>query len=163
MNGQILPCGYNFDVTLMVLREMVDDSVLDLVENHLVTDHISLHVSYGKSEGEMAEDAGGDASGGLRRRPGQLFDGGHGIRRVGGARPHGGGSRKIPERTNSFAKLYGYLEALFREYGGSRSHYAQDQQSVLATWWTPIWPRWTCSPMLRPPIASGAAPRPCSP
>ena len=31
----------------MVLREMVDDSVLDLVEKHLVTDHISLHVSYG--------------------------------------------------------------------------------------------------------------------
>ena len=29
MNGQILPCGYNFDDTLMVLREMVDDSVLD--------------------------------------------------------------------------------------------------------------------------------------
>ena len=101
MNGQILPCGYNVDDTLMVLREMVDDSVLDLVEKHLVTDHISLHVSYGKSEGEMAEDAGGDAS--------------EGTRRVGGTRPHGGGSRKIPERTNSFAKLYGYLEALFRE------------------------------------------------
>ena len=29
--------------------------------------------------------------------------------------PTRGGSRKIPERTNSFAKLYGYLEALFRE------------------------------------------------
>ena len=114
MNGQILPCGYNFDDTLMVLREMVDDSVLDLVEKHLVTDHISLHVSYGKSEGEMAEDAGGDASEGSAKA-GELFDGGHGIRRVGGARPHGGGSRKIPERTNSFAKLYGYLEALFRE------------------------------------------------
>ncbi|MEI3547544.1 MAG: DNA repair protein [Adlercreutzia sp.] len=114
MNGQILPCGYNFDDTLMVLREMVDDSVLDLVEKHLVTDHISLHVSYGKSEGEMAEDAGGDASEGPAKA-GELFDGGHGIRRVGGARPHGGGSRKIPERTNSFAKLYGYLEALFRE------------------------------------------------
>lgn len=114
MNGQILPCGYNFDDTLMVLREMVDDSVLDLVENHLVTDHISLHVSYGKSEGEMAEDAGGDASEGSAKA-GELFDGGHGIRRVGGARLHGGGSRKIPERTNSFAKLYGYLEALFRE------------------------------------------------
>ena len=93
---------------------MVDDSVLDLVEKRLVTDHISLHVSYGKSEGEMAEDAGGDASEGSAKA-GELFDGGHGIRRVGGARPHGGGSRKIPERTNSFAKLYGYLEALFRE------------------------------------------------
>ena len=116
MNGQILPCGYNFDDTLMVLREMVDDSVLDLVEKHLVTDHISLHVSYGRGEDEdeAAEGAGGDAAKGPEKA-GELFDGGHGTRRVGGTRPHGGGSRKIPERTNSFAKLYGYLEALFRE------------------------------------------------
>ena len=104
MNGQILPCGYNFDDTLMVLREMVDDTVLDLVDKHLVTDHISLHVSY-------VRDAriDGAASGGL-------FEGGHGLRRADGrSGPHGGGSRKIPERTNSFAKLFGYVEALFRE------------------------------------------------
>lgn len=100
----------------MVLREMVDDSVLDLVEKHLVTDRISLHVSYGRGgDGdEAAEGAGGDAAKGPEKA-GELFDGGHGTRRVGGTRPHGGGSRKIPERTNSFAKLYGYLEALFRE------------------------------------------------
>lgn len=131
MNGQILPCGYNFDDTLMVLREMADDSVLDLVEKHLVTDHISLHVSYerergvpmGCATGGSALEGGGvagaadGASADESARPdaGMLFDGGHGLRRVGGARPHGGGSRKIPERTNSFAKLYGYLEALFRE------------------------------------------------
>lgn len=114
MNGQILPCGYNFDDTLMVLREMVDDSVLDLVEKHLVTDHISLHVSYGKSEGEMAEDAGGDASE-APRRPGSSSTAAT-ASAVSAALAHtGGGSRKIPERTNSFAKLYGYLEALFRE------------------------------------------------
>ena len=46
MNGQILPCGYSFGDTLVVLREMVDDTVLDLVDKRLVTDHISLHVSY---------------------------------------------------------------------------------------------------------------------
>lgn len=113
MNGQILPCGYNFDDTLMVMREMVDDSVLDLVDKHLVTDHISLHVSYGRDEGDTAEGADGAAEG--AEKAGELFDGGHGLRRVGGTRPHGGGSRKIPERTNSFAKLYGHLEALFRE------------------------------------------------
>ena len=38
MNGQVLPCGYSFDDGLMVLREMCDDTVLDLVEKHLVTD-----------------------------------------------------------------------------------------------------------------------------
>lgn len=70
MNGQILPCGYNFDDTLMVLREMVDDSVLDLVEKHLVTDHISLHVSYGRGgDGdEAAEGAGGTPQRAPRRR-----------------------------------------------------------------------------------------------
>ncbi|WP_286143037.1 DNA repair protein [Adlercreutzia caecimuris] len=104
MNGQILPCGYSFDDTLVVLREMVDDTVLDLVDKHLVTDHISLHVSYKR---DAQRD--GEASG-------ELFEGGHGLRRADGrSGPHGGGSRKIPERTNSFAKLFGYAEALFHE------------------------------------------------
>ncbi|MEC4176911.1 DNA repair protein [Adlercreutzia sp. R7] len=113
MNGQILPCGYSFDDTLMVMREMVDDAVLDLVQKRLVTDHISLHVSYGRDNaaevGTAREPAAKAASDEV------LFEGGHGVRRIGGVRPHGGGGRKIPERTNSFAKLYGYLEALFRE------------------------------------------------
>lgn len=104
MNGQILPCGYSFDDTLMVLREMVDDTVLDLVDKHLVTDHISLHVSY-------VRDARIDSA-----AAGELFEGGRGLRRADGrSGPHGGGSRKIPERTNSFEKLFGYVEALFRE------------------------------------------------
>ena len=122
MNGQVLPCGYNFDDTLMVMREMVDDTVLDLVAKRLVTDHISLHVSYqrdgadeaGGEPGAEADGPGAPAGG----RPGRaaLFDGGHGLRRADGrSGPHGGGSRKIPERTNSFAKLYAYLEELFRE------------------------------------------------
>ncbi len=104
MNGQILPCGYSFDDTLVVLREMVDDTVLDLVDEHLVTDHISLHVSYKRDAQRDGEAAG------------ELFEGGHGLRRADGrSGPHGGGSRKIPERTNSFAKLFGCVEALFRE------------------------------------------------
>lgn len=127
MNGQILPCGYSFDDTLMVMREMVDDAVLDLVQKHLVTDHISLHVSYGRDDvavGGSSTEAAARASAGESddRVPktgavsGEMFfEGGHGVRRIGGARPHGGGGRKIPERTNSFAKLYGYLETLFRE------------------------------------------------
>lgn len=105
MNGQLLPCGYNFEDTLMVMREMCDDTVLDLVQKRLVTDHISLHVSYTRASGDGEREAD----------PPDLFDGGHGTRRVGGAHPHGGGSRKLPERTNSFKKLYGYLEELFYE------------------------------------------------
>lgn len=117
MNGQILPCGYNFDDTLMVLREMVDDSVLDLVEKHLVTDHISLHVSYGR--GGDGGRGGGRCPGGTPQRAPRRRGSSSTAAMVpgvsAGTRPHGGGSRKIPERTNSFAKLYGYLEALFRE------------------------------------------------
>ncbi|MEY8460948.1 DNA repair protein [Eggerthellaceae bacterium 24-137] len=131
MNGQILPRGYSFDDTLMVMREMVDDAVLDLVGKRLVTDHISLHVSYGRDDAAEAEvpsgtpaseaaaqEAAGEPDGTAAGSTGggeEFFDGGHGVRRIGGARPHGGGGRKLPERTNSFAKLYGYLEALFRE------------------------------------------------
>ncbi|WP_367268805.1 DNA repair protein [uncultured Adlercreutzia sp.] len=107
MNGQLLPCGYNFEDTLMVMREMCDDTVLDLVQKRLVTDHISLHVSYTQEAAERDREGETDAP--------DLFDGGHGTRRVGGAHPHGGGSRKLSERTNSFKKLYGYLEELFYE------------------------------------------------
>ena len=161
MNGQILPCGYNFDDTLMVLREMVDDSVLDLVEKHLVTDHISLHVSYGKSEGEMAEDAGGDASEGPRR-PGSSSTAAT-VSAVSAASP---ARRAARARFPSAQTLSRSSTAIWRRSFGRRwipLALCARSASVLATWWTPIWPRWTCSPMLRPPIASGAAPRPCSP
>ena len=98
----MLPRGYSFDDALMVMREMCDDTVLDLVEKRLVTDHISLHVSYQREAGDGAAGA--------------VFEGGHGLRRADGrSGPHGGGTRKIPERTNSFKRLFGYLEALFRE------------------------------------------------
>ena len=88
----------------MVMREMCDSSVLELVEKHLVTDHIGLMVGYARQpEGDQ-----GQAS---------FFEGGHGKRRVGRNRygEHGGGTRKIGERTNSFRKLWRHLEALFRE------------------------------------------------
>ena len=32
----------------MILREMVDETVLDLVDKRVVTNHASLHVGYGK-------------------------------------------------------------------------------------------------------------------
>lgn len=47
-NGQVLPCDYTFDEGRMILREMVDESVLDLVDKGVVTNHISLHVGYSK-------------------------------------------------------------------------------------------------------------------
>ena len=145
MNGQALPCGYSFDDGLIVLREMCDDTVLDLIEKRLVTDHVSLHVSY-QREGSAAagrlqngDEAGlcdCEAAAGRDERAPEATSRDHGVADV---RPeedgapdffqtehgvrslrrdpfgHGGGSRKIPECTNSFKKLYGYLEELYRE------------------------------------------------
>ncbi len=107
VNGQVLPCSYTFDEALVVVREMVDASVLELVEKQLVTDHVSLGVGYAhdrKGEGESVSK-------------GSVFVGEHGARPIGGGRggTHAGGGRKIPEKTNSFKKLMAYVEALYRE------------------------------------------------
>lgn len=50
-NGQVLPCDYSFDEGRMILREMVDETVLELVEKRVVTSHASLYVGYAKDEG----------------------------------------------------------------------------------------------------------------
>lgn len=113
MNGQVLPCGYSFDDGLMVLREMCDDTVLDLVEKHLVTDHISLQVMYQRERVAASGVPGAEAAAAEGE---EWFENGHGLRRVGGSGSgHGGGGRRIAERTNSFAKLFPLVEALYRE------------------------------------------------
>lgn len=103
-NGQVLASGYTFDEALIVLREMCDASVLELVEKHLVTSHISVCVGYEHQKPKPGEDV-------------TVYECGHGKRYVGkGARAeHGGGSRKLGERTNSFRKLWPRVEALYRE------------------------------------------------
>ncbi|MBQ8393779.1 MAG: DNA repair protein [Clostridia bacterium] len=55
-NGQILFEDYNFNDAKIVLREMVDMLSLDLVDNNLVTDSISLYVGYSK---DAIKPAGG--------------------------------------------------------------------------------------------------------
>ena len=47
-NGQVLPFDYSFEEGRMILREMVDEAVLDLVDKRVVTDHVHLHVGYRK-------------------------------------------------------------------------------------------------------------------
>ena len=128
-NGQVLACDYTFDEALIVLREMTDTSVLELVEKHLVTDHISLYIGYARNaDGALsspysvgalsrAPEADSERSSRLHRQQPQFFDGGHGKRRVrdGHWGAHGGGSRKLPDRTNSFRKLWPYVEQLYRQ------------------------------------------------
>lgn len=106
MNGQVLPCDYTFDEARDVLKEMVDQLVLDLVDKHLVAESLSLYVGYAKGPDDRAQEAAGE-----------WFDGGHGRRPVGGRRgfPHTGGTRKQPDRTNSYAKLLPRFLELYDE------------------------------------------------
>lgn len=47
-NSQILFEDYDYEGGLLVLKEMVELNVLELVDKHLVTDAISLHIGYSK-------------------------------------------------------------------------------------------------------------------
>lgn len=98
MNGQVLPCDYSWEEARDVLKEMVDQLVLDLVDKHLVAASISLYVGYAKSRDDRDRE---------REAAGGFFDGGHGKRPVGGRRgiPHTGATRKQPDRTNLYSKL----------------------------------------------------------
>lgn len=45
-HGQILPENYNYEDAFLAFKEMIELGVLDLVDKHLVTNHISLMVGY---------------------------------------------------------------------------------------------------------------------
>lgn len=103
VNGQVLPSDYTFEEARMVLREMVDASVLELVEHGLVTERISLSVGYAREKGSW--------------NTAETFEGGHGIRLLGAqaAGERTGGSRKLERRTNSACFLIERFESLFDE------------------------------------------------
>ena len=109
MNGQVLPCDYSFEEARDVLREMVDQLVLDLVEKRLVAESISLYVGYARDH-----EAGGARA---VDEPGAYFDGGHGRRPASGRRggSHTGGTRRQPDRTNLYSKLMPRFLDLFDE------------------------------------------------
>ena len=104
MNGQALPCDYSFDEARMVMREMADASVLELIEQGLVTERISLMVGYAHDKARPHDTL-------------DLFDGGHGKRPAHGSRmgEHTGGSRKLNRRTSSKHLLISELERLYDE------------------------------------------------
>lgn len=102
-NGQVLPGDYTFEEARLVLKEMVDASVLEMVEQGVVTERISLMVGYARSAGSFADV--------------ELFEGEHGKRPVSGHRwgLHTGGNRKLDRRTNSRALLTACFEELYDE------------------------------------------------
>ena len=102
-NGQVLPGDYTFEEARLVLKEMVDASVLEMVEQGVVTERISLMVGYARSAGSFADV--------------ELFEGEHGKRPVSGHHwgLHTGGNRKLDRRTNSRALLTACFEELYDE------------------------------------------------
>ncbi len=59
-HSQILPCDYNYDDALIVLKEMVEKIVLEMIEHKLATNNISLGVGYSK-------DVNAKSTGGSRK------------------------------------------------------------------------------------------------
>ena len=51
--GQVLSKGYAYEQAYTVLREMVDNAVLDLVDKHVVCDSISLFVGYASERADI--------------------------------------------------------------------------------------------------------------
>ena len=101
-NGQVLPSNYSFDEARMVLREMIDASVLELVESGQAADRISLFIGYAHaSDASFTSD---------------VFDGGHGSRPAHGyGGEHTGGMRSLGQKTNSQRILSKNFLALFDE------------------------------------------------
>lgn len=100
-NGQILPCGYGYEEGLVVLREMVDASVLELIEKGLVAGHIGLAVGY-----EHERDAPGWNDKSSSR---ESLD--HGRSRG----DHTGGSRALSRKTSSLRWLLPCFEELYEQ------------------------------------------------
>lgn len=114
VNGQVLPCNYTFEEAHTVLKEMIDASVLELVERGQVTNHISLSVGYAAGAGG-ATMGDGPASP-SRANPSDVFVGEHGKRRLGPrGYGHAGGSRKLAGFTNSYRKLMAAFDELWNE------------------------------------------------
>lgn len=103
VNGQVLPGDYSSEEARMVLREMVDASVLELVERGLAAERISLMVGYAREQGAV--------------RDAETFEGGHGTRTLGSRRAgeSTGGSRKLERRTNSARLIAAHFMRLFDE------------------------------------------------
>ena len=100
-NSQVLPCDYSFEEARIVLREMVDASVLKLVSSGLVTGSVGLALGYA-SERPTLQSA-------------DVFEGGHGTRVVDPRKRHERTSttHKLSRKTNSFKFLMEQFETMY--------------------------------------------------
>lgn len=119
MNGQVLPCDYTLEETRMVMHEMLDASILELVQKGLVAESISLSIGYARSKTGFDPD---NPAGYGAEYDAASYDlagrgaTGHGV--PSGRRrfyAHTGGTRKIGRLTNSARVLKRCFEDLFDE------------------------------------------------
>ena len=156
MNGQILPGAYSYDEARIVLREMVDASVLDLVEKRLVTNHISLMVGYGSAP---------RGKGGAPDVPGEPGAAGAVEARVRSAAA-GAPPPTPPARFPSAPARCASSRATWTR--STRRSSIPPRPSAASAWvsatsWTRTWPPTTCLPIGRPRAASAACRRPSWP
>lgn len=104
-SGQVLMRDYAFDEAQVVLREMVDNLALELVDKGLVCGHVSLFVGYAHERGAAGEK--GAAA--------ETFTGEHGTRVVGRRSEGANASRKLAEATSSRTALTAAFLALYAE------------------------------------------------
>ena len=104
-SGQVLMRDYAFDEAQVVLREMVDNLALELVDKGLVCGHVSLFVGYAHERGAAGEK--GAAA--------ETFTGEHGTRVVGRRGEGANASRKLAEATSSRVALAAAFLALYAE------------------------------------------------
>ena len=104
-SGQVLMRDYTFEEARTVLREMVDNLALELVDKALVCGHISLYVGYAHERGQA----------GQKDMPPVTFTGEHGTRVVGRRGEGANASRKLAEATSSRTALAAAFVALYEE------------------------------------------------
>lgn len=104
-SGQVLMRDYAFDEAQVVLREMVDNLALELVDKGLVCGHVSLFVGYAHERGATGE----------KSAAAETFTGEHGTRVVGRRGEGANASRKLAEATSSRVALTAAFLELYAE------------------------------------------------
>ena len=104
-SGQVLMRDYSFEEARVVLREMVDNLALELVDKALICGHVSLFVGYAHERSAAGE----------KNAAPQTFTGEHGTRVVGRRGEGANASRKLAEATSSRRELTAAFLALYEE------------------------------------------------
>lgn len=99
VNGQVLPCDYTLEETRIVMHEMIDASILELVQKGLVAESISLSIGYARPKITAETKSSFPQESPSHRH----------------FYAHTGGTRKIDRRTNSARVLKQHFELLFNE------------------------------------------------